>query len=268
MEISAQSVKELREKTGVSMMECKKALVAANGDFEAAVKYLREKGIALVAKKADREANEGRVFTYISPDKKKGVILEVSCETDFVAKSDDFKKFGENLAEKLSSVSFGSIEDVLNVKLDNKLVKDLVSELVLKLGENINVRRVEKVEAQGKVIDYIHSNGKIGVLIDFETEIEDTLAKDVAMHIAAMSPVYLKPEQIPAEEINKEREIIKAQVINEGKPENVADKIVEGRLNKFLQEVCLLEQEFVKEKAPVKNILKHHLIKGFFRFSF
>ncbi|MFA5880158.1 MAG: translation elongation factor Ts [Candidatus Margulisiibacteriota bacterium] len=268
MEVSAQLVKELREKTGVSMMECKKALVASNGNFEDAVKYLREKGISLVAKKADREANEGRVFTYISSDMKKGVILEISCETDFVAKSDDFINFGTKLAEMLSNSNFAGMEAVLSLVLDGKSVQNIISDLVLKLGENINIKRVEKVEAQGIVSNYVHSNGKIGVLVDFETEIDVVLAKDIAMHIAAMNPLYLKPEQVPAEEINKEKEIIKAQAINEGKPANVADKIVEGRLNKFFQEVCLLEQEFVKEKATVKSILKNHSIKGFFRYSF
>ncbi len=267
MEISAGLVKELREKTGVSMMECKKALTASNGDFEMAIKHLREKGIALVGKKADRTASEGRIFTVVSPNGKKGVILELSCETDFVAKSDDFINLGQEicsaLAQKAEDLSLSEIAELI---INNKPVKEHISNLVLKLGENISIKRVEYITAE-KIANYIHSNGKIGVLIGFENEIDLALAKDIAMHIAAMNPLYLDRSIVPTEELNKEKEIIRVQCLNEGKPENVVDKIVEGRVNKYFQEVCLLEQEFVKEKQPVKTILKDTKVKHFFRFQ-
>ena len=252
--VTAAMVKELREKTGAGMMDCKKALVEANGDEEKAVEILRKKGLAKAAKKADRNAAEGRIEVYITPDMKKGSIVEVNCETDFVAKTDEFVEFvsetvrtinAENITdiEKLNKTSFGegTFEEELKVK-------------IAKIGENIVVRRMATITApeNGIVNGYIHAGGKVGVLVAAECDkpetceaIKDTL-KDIAMHIAAMKPQYLNPESVPADVIEKEKEIAKAQLLKEGKPENVIEKIIPGKIKKFYQEACLTEQEYVK----------------------
>ncbi len=252
--VTAAMVKELREKTGAGMMDCKKALVEANGDEEKAVEILRKKGLAKAAKKADRNAAEGRIEVYITPDMKKGSIVEVNCETDFVAKTDEFVEFvsetvrtinAENITdiEKLNKTSFGegTFEEELKVK-------------IAKIGENIVVRRMATITApeNGIVNGYIHAGGKVGVLVAAECDkpetceaIKDTL-KDIAMHIAAMKPQYLNPESVPADVIEKEKEIAKAQLLKEGKPENVVEKIIPGKIKKFYQETCLTEQEYVK----------------------
>ncbi len=256
MEITATLVKELREKTGVGMMECKKALSESQGDLEKAIQYLREKGIATASKKSDRHASEGSIFTLIKGDK--GVILEVSCETDFVAKNDDFQRLGHSLCEAVLAGNIKTVEEIPTAK---------ITELVLKLGENISVRRMQVLG--GELCDYIHLNGKIGVMVEFSKKVSEELGKDVAMHVAAANPQYLKRDQVPAKEVETEKEIIRNQALNEGRPAQVVDKIVEGRVAKFFKDVCLLEQPFVKDqdKTIQKLFPADTTINQFVRYS-
>lgn len=267
MDISASMVKELREKTGVGMMECKKALVETGGDMDAAVQLLRERGLAKAAKKADRDAKEGRVFTAVSGEK--GAIVELSCETDFVASNDDFISLGNQLAALALSIGAPDAEALSSADLDGKVVSQVVSDAVLKLGENIQIGRAESLVSAGVVSSYVHSNGKIGVLVGFDGAVEDELGRDVAMQVAAVVPQYTRREEVPTETIDAEKEVLKNQMINEGKPEQVVDKIVEGKINKYFSEICLLEQAFVKEdKKSVQQVLPAGVsIEGFVRYS-
>ncbi len=259
MSIAASLVKELREKTGVGMMDCKKALEHSGGDFEAAVKYLREKGLAAVSKKSDRETKEGKVFVALSADQKKGVILELNCETDFVANNTAFSNLGNTLAQ----------EALANPAHAEALVNSpLISECVLKLGENITLKR-QAALAAGAISSYIHMNGKIGVLIGFTSPVDVALGKDVAMHTAAAAPTYLLQSEVPADEIEKEKDIIRQQAINEGKPPEIAEKMVMGRMNKYYKDVCLVDQDFVKDPAvTISKLVNGNTITGFLRFAF
>ncbi|MFT5170516.1 MAG: elongation factor Ts [Candidatus Marinamargulisbacteria bacterium] len=248
MEITASTVKELREKTGVGMMNCKNALKESNGDFEAAVKLLREKGLSTAQKKADRSANEGSIFTMTNSDNTKGVILELSCETDFVAKNDDFLDFGRNLATTLlEGDSVKKTSDLESFSLEGKPFSEVISEIVLRVGENVNVKNVGTVNTTGTVFNYTHMNGKIGVLIEFDKAVDAGIGNDLALHVAASAPLYLTPSEMPTEELDKEKDIIRNQLKNEGKPEQIIDKIVEGKIRKYYKEVCLIEQDFIKD---------------------
>lgn len=257
-EISAAIVKELRERTGAGMMDCKKALSETNGDLEKAIEYLREKGLAAAAKKAGRIAAEGLVNAYIANDKKIGVLVEVNCETDFVAKNPDFQQFVQDLALAIAEKAPASNDELANVKLaGGATVAETVTNLVAKIGENMNVRRFERFECQeNKLVDsYIHMGGKIGVLIECSFSKKETagnpefltLVKDLAMQVAAAKPEYVRREEVPADVLEREKAIYKAQAMNEGKPEAIAEKIMVGRLDKFYKEVCILEQLFIKD---------------------
>lgn len=257
-EISAAIVKELRERTGAGMMDCKKALSETNGDLEKAIEYLREKGLAAAAKKAGRIAAEGLVNAYIANDKKVGVLVEVNCETDFVAKNPDFQQFVQDLALAIAEKAPASNDELAKVKLaGGATVAETVTNLVAKIGENMNVRRFERFECQeNKMVDsYIHMGGKIGVLIECSFSKKETagnpeflaLVKDLAMQVAAAKPEYVRREEVPADVLEREKAIYKAQAMNEGKPEAIAEKIMVGRLDKFYKEVCILEQLFIKD---------------------
>jgi elongation factor Ts len=253
--ITADMVKELRERTGAGMMDCKRALSSADGDMEKAIEILREKGLAAAAKKAGRVASEGLVETYISEDGKVGAIVEVNCETDFVTKNDDFITFTKNIAKQAAHSNAKNIEELQNEKYisGGESVKDTLSGLVAKIGENMNFRRFERFTADGNGIikDYIHGGGRIGVLVQLEsgkTDDLDELAKDLAMQIAAANPLYISRDQVTNETIEKEKEIYKVQAMNEGKPENIAEKRVQGRVQKFFKEICLLEQLWIKDQ--------------------
>ncbi|NBV42028.1 elongation factor Ts [bacterium] len=268
MEITASVVKELREKTGVGMMDCKKALEQTQGNFEEAVKYLREKGLAAAAKKSDRETREGKIFTRINADGTNGAIVEVSCETDFVANNESFGEFGLTIANLVLEGAVGSIEQLENTPVKERSFKEFVSEAVLKLGENISVRRIELLN--GKSIgQYVHTNGKIGVLVAFSEQVPTEVARDIAMHIAASAPQYVERSEVPTGELDKEAEIIKNQARNEGKPEAILEKLVSGKIGKFYKDVCLLEQDFVKDPSKqVKDILPSgSTVTRFIRFS-
>ncbi|MBR3132730.1 MAG: elongation factor Ts [Clostridia bacterium] len=248
--ITADLVKQLREKTGAGMMDCKKVLTETDGDMEKAAELLRERGIAKAAKKSSRIAAEGLVCAYVSDDKKVGSVVEVNAETDFVSKNDEFRKFVSEVAEQIAKKNPSSVEDLLSQKyLDSdKTVQEVLTDKIATIGENMTIRRFERFESDGLVESYIHGDGKIGVLVNFEKGDSET-AKDICMQIAAARPEYLDRESVPEERVAKEMEILKAQAMNEGKPAEIAEKMVQGRIGKFYGEICLLDQEFVKDSS-------------------
>ena len=257
--ISASQVKDLREKTGAGMMDCKKVLTETDGDMEKAIELLRERGIAKAAKKSDRIAAEGLVTAYVTEDSKIGAIAEVNAETDFVAKNDEFRAFANDVAKQVAINNPKDIADLLSQAFINdttKTVNEVLTEKIAKIGENMSIRRFERFETTGLVEQYIHGDGKIGVLVELENG-DKELAKDICMQIAAARPEYLDRESVPAERAEKEMEILKAQAMNEGKPEAIAEKMVQGRIGKFYSEICLVDQEFVKNPdMKVKDLLK------------
>ena len=258
--ISAQLVKELREMTGAKMMDCKKALVETEGNIEKAVEFLREKGLADAAKKSGRVAAEGVVKTYISDDKKTGTVLEFNCETDFVALNEEFVAFADKLAKMVAETSVATVEELLNQKFDgDATASESLKALIAKLGENMSVRRFTKFSVEkGIVKSYIHGGGRIGVLVEVacekDSEVLDEVAKEVCMQIAAANPLFLSKDDVDAESMEKEKEIYRVQALNEGKPENIVEKMVIGRIQKYFKEVCLLEQPWVKDSD--KSITK------------
>ena len=243
--ITASMVKELRELTGAGMLDCKKALEEANGNIEEASTWLREKGIAKAAKKESRIAAEGLVS--ILTNGNKAVIVEVNSETDFVAKNDEFKDLINTILNLLIESNVSSVEEALALTTSDGTLSDTITNKIAKIGEKISFRRFELVTKSDNEVfgTYIHMGGKIGVLVVLEGSNEE-VAKDVAMHAAAMRPKYLDIESVPTEDLDKEREIQKQVAINEGKPDNIAEKMVEGRIKKYYKEVCLTEQPFVK----------------------
>ena len=271
--ITSQMVKELREMTQAGMMDCKKALVEAAGDMDKAVEWLREKGLAAAAKKAGRIAAEGVVASYITDDAKIGVVVEVNCETDFVAKTDNFINFSKNVAKHIAMANPADVDALMAQKFvddETKTITDLVSDATVSIGEKISIRRFARYETnKGAVESYIHMGGKIGVLLLVEndneasisTETFKTFYHDVALQIAAAKPSYVKKEEVPAENLAKEREILRAQALNEGKPEKIVDKMVDGRIQKYYKEVCLIEQPFVKDGDKSINQLTAEVAK-------
>ena len=258
--ISASMVKELREKTGAGMMDCKKALTETNGDMEKAVEYLREKGITKAAKKSSRIAAEGLVLAYVSEDGKLGSAVEVNSETDFVAQNAEFRSFVEALAKQVALKNPKDVDDLMNqefIEETGKKVSEALVEKVAKIGENMNIRRFVRFETTDGLIEkYIHGDGKIAVLVNMKNA-DKELAKDICMQIAAARPEFLYEKSVPAERLEKEMEILKAQAINEGKPAAIAEKVVQGRIGKFYSEICLVDQEFVKNPdMKVSELLK------------
>lgn len=251
--ISAQLVKELREMTGAKMMDCKKALVETDGDIEKAVEFLREKGLADAAKKSGRVAAEGIVKTYIADDSKSGAVLEFNCETDFVGINEEFVAFADKLAKIVVETSPATVEELLNEKIEGETtVSESLKALIAKLGENMTVRRFTKFSVEkGIVKSYIHGGGRIGVLVevacDKDSEVVEEVAKEVCMQIAAANPLFLNKDDVDTESMEKEKEIYRVQALNEGKPENIVEKMVMGRIQKYFKEVCLLEQPWVKD---------------------
>ncbi len=246
--ITASQVKELREKTGAGMMDCKKVLAETNGDEEKAIELLRERGIAKAAKKSDRIAAEGLVETYITPDGKAGVAVEVNAETDFVAKNEEFRTFVKEVAKQIAETNPANVEELLAQKSivdGSKTVQEVLTDKIAKIGENMSIRRFERYETDNMIESYIHGDGKIAVLVEVKGN-DSTFAKDVCLQIAAAKPEYLARENVPEERVQKEMEILKAQAMNEGKPAEIAEKMVQGRIGKFYGEICLVEQEFVK----------------------
>ncbi|HNX15737.1 MAG TPA: translation elongation factor Ts, partial [Oscillospiraceae bacterium] len=252
MEFTAKDVADLRTRTGVGMMDCKKALAEANGDTEKAIEILREKGLAAAAKKAGRIAAEGMAYSEVCAKCKKGVIVEVNCETDFAAKSEPFKELVSKIANAILTQKPTSVEDLMTKDCGGESLEAFLKSKIYTIGENISIRRFKVMD--GHLMSYVHGGGRIAVLVKFETT--DAIAatakfteaaKDVAMQIAAMNPLFLDAASVDEETLAKEREIAKTAAINEGKPANIADKIVEGRIKKYYKEVCLVEQAFVKD---------------------
>ncbi|MBI5055866.1 MAG: elongation factor Ts [Nitrospirae bacterium] len=264
--ITADAVKKLREQTGAGMMECKKALTESGGDFDKAVDLLRQKGLAAAAKKAGRIAAEGVIALRISGTT--GVLVEVNSETDFVAKNEEFQKFAGDIAELVSHQNPADIQILSNLTLGNATVEAKRQELIQKIGENLSVRRFVRFETSGKIASYLHGT-RIGVIVDYEGG-DEQLGKDLAMQVAASTPLYLNRETVPAEDLDRERAIFEAQAKESGKPANVVGKIVEGKLEKFFGDTCLVDQLFIKDpdgKQKVKDILKGAVIRRFARFQ-
>ncbi len=259
--VTASLVKELREKTGAGMMDCKKVLTETDGDMEKAIELLRERGIAKAAKKSGRVAAEGLVEAYVSEDGKTGAIVEVNSETDFVAKNEEFKTFVMNVAKQIVEKNPKDVEELLaqdSIEVPGKTVNEVLVEKIATIGENMNVRRFVRFESEGLVEKYIHGDGKIAVLVNMSKGTKE-VAKDVCMQIAAARPEFLNEESVPAERVEKEKEILKAQTMNEGKPEAIAEKIVLGRIGKFYSEICLVDQAFVKDpNKKVSQMLKEN----------
>jgi len=255
-EITASMVKELRESTGLGMMECKKALQDANGDMKAAADLLRIKSGAKAMKASGRTAAEGVVAAYIAADAKTGALAEVNSETDFVAKSDDFVEFARKVAQSVAEGNPASVEALAQAKLTGaSSVEDGRKALVMRLGENISPRRFARFTTSGRLVSYLHG-GRIGVMVDLSGG-DEVLGKDIAMHIAASKPICVSAEQVPADVIAKEREIYRAQAAESGKPANIVEKMVDGRVSKFLAEVTLHGQPFVKNPdQTVAQLLK------------
>lgn len=264
--ISASAVKDLREKTGVGMMEAKKALEETGGDAEKAIDLLRKKGLSAAAKKAARVASEGMIAAHVAG--KTGVLAEVNSETDFVAKNEDFQKFARGIAELAATQNPENVEAMAQMSIGGENVEAKRNALVQKIGENIAVRRFVRFETAGQLATYLHGN-RIGVMVDY-TGGDESLGKDLAMHIAAANPQHLSRETVPADALARERAIFEAQAKESGKPENIIGKMVDGKLEKFFGDVCLLEQVFIKDpdgKLKVKNLLKGAVINRFVRLQ-
>ena len=248
-QITASLVKELRERTGAGMMDCKKALTQTDGNIEAAIDYLRENGIAKAAKKADRIAAEG--LAYIEVKGNKAVILEINSETDFVAKNEKFVALVKNVAEAILAAEPATLEEALQVEAQGGTVEAVINEGIATIGEKLSLRRFEVVtktdaDAFGA---YSHMGGRIGVLTLVEGSTDEEAAKDVAMHIAALAPKYLDESEVPADVLEHEKKVLTEQALNEGKPANIVEKMIVGRINKFLEEITVVKQKFVKDDS-------------------
>jgi elongation factor Ts len=254
MNITADQVKKLRESTGAGMMDCKKALEKSNGDVERAISYLREQGIAKATQKASRVAKDGLIYSRIYSNDRLGVLLELNCETDFVARTEDFKQLAKEITIWIIEHRPKDIQQVI------ESLKDRLNQAIAKIGENITIKRFALLElnpqSKGLIHNYIHPGDKLGVLVELKCQVEASaqdpefklLAKDVSMQIAATNPLVVKRDKLEPEIIEKEKDIYRTQAKNEGKPEKILDRIVEGKLEKYFQEVCLLEQPFVKDQ--------------------
>jgi len=272
MSISAKDVKELREQTGAGMMDCKKALQETDGDFDKAIEVLRKKGQKLSEKRADREANQGLVVTRVSDDGTKAAALEINCETDFVARNEDFQNRAEEFVNLAFEKEIGSVKELLETKLNELTVADHLKDMVGKIGEKIEITKVVFAKTEGQLVSYIHPGSQLGVLVEFEGDVNSgDIAKDVAMQVAAMKPLAVTREGVDSSVVDKELEIAKEQLLNEGKPEEIAEKAAQGKLRRFYEERVLLEQKFVKDNSlSVQEYLKKNdtpLVKSFYRLQ-
>lgn len=268
--ITAQMVKELREKTGAGMMDCKKALVQTEGDFDGAVDFLREKGLAAAGKKADRIAAEGT--TYILEQGNEAILVEINAETDFVSKNDKFVALVEELSAHLLATKPANVEAALETEINGAKVSDYISTAIATIGEKISLRRFEiKTKSDADAFGaYLHMGGRIGVLVVLEGSTDASAAKDIAMHIAAINPTYVSRDEVSAEEVEHERKVLTEQALNEGKPENIVAKMVEGRLGKYFEDICLLDQTFVKNSdQKVRTFVESTggTVTGFARYA-
>lgn len=257
MGISAADVKKLRDKTGAGMMDCKKALDESDGDFDKAIELLRKKGQKVSEKRSDREANQGLIIKKVSDDGTKAALLEINCETDFVARNDDFKEKAEKYLEIAFENGIDDLEELKKAKLGDLSISEHLKQMVGKIGEKIELNNLIYKESDGQIVPYIHPGNQLGVLVEFSGKVDENgVGKDVAMQIAAMNPVALNREGVDSTLVEKELEIAKEQLLNEGKPENIAEKAAQGKLRRFYEENVLLEQKFVKDSGTsVKEYL-------------
>ncbi len=254
--ITAADVNKLRKQTGAGMMDCRKALIECDGDFEKAIEYLRKKGQKVAAMRSGRETKEGVVIAKTNAEETKGIVLSLNCETDFVAKNEDFVQFAQSVTELALQQDLSSIEEINAARLDGLTVAERLTELIGKIGEKLSFNHFESVKA-AYVSSYIHGNYAIGVLVGFSKKIEAEAARDIAMQVAAMNPVAVDASGVPQEVIDREKEIATAQIVREGKPAEIAEKISQGKVNKFFKENTLLPQPFVKDsKVSVADFLK------------
>jgi len=272
MSISAKDVKLLRDKTGAGMMDCKKALKESDGDMDKAIEFLRKKGQKVSEKRADREADQGLILSKISDDKSKAVLLEINCETDFVARNEDFQNRAQSFIDVAFEKEIASVSDLLQEEADGVTIEKQLESMVGKIGEKIEINRVVLVKTDGALVDYIHPGNQLGVLVEFEGDVDaDQIGKDVAMQIAAMNPIAVIRDNVDASVVVKELEIAKEQLINEGKPAEIAEKAAKGKLRRFYEERVLLEQKFVKDNGiTVKEYLNQNdapLVKSFHRLQ-
>jgi elongation factor Ts len=268
MAVTAAMVKELRERTGAGMMECKKALVETGGDMDGAIEFLRKSGLAQADKKASRVAAEGKIALAVADDGHEAVMLEVNCETDFVAKDDSFVAFAEAVAQNALAGNPADVDALMQTSIDGATVEEARQALVSKIGENIQVRRFVRVSSDGSLGAYVHG-GRIGVLVDLAGGNVE-LARDLAMHVAAMNPEFVSADDVPAEVMAREKDILIAQAEGSGKPADIVEKMVEGRLRKHLSGITLLGQAFVKDgDLTVEKLLKQNSasVKGFQRIA-
>jgi elongation factor Ts len=276
MEITPEMIKRLREKTGAGMMDCKRALESTNGDMDAAIEYLRKKGAAIGQKRSDRAAKEGVIVTRVSNDAKIGVVVEVNCETDFVGRSPDFISFAQSVAEAIELHKPASVDAIHGLGASNgRKISDLMNDVLAKVGEKVEIRRFKVFESPGGVISsYTHLGNRIGVLVELEGAAAGMpVSRDIAMQVAAMNPAVVTRDQVEKKSIDRELDIYRTQAKNEGKPPQIQEKIAQGRLEKFYQEVVLMEQTFIKDPGKtVKDVLKEAspsrpvVVKRFQRF--
>lgn len=267
MDIKMDNIKLLRERTGAGMVDCKKALEEARGSIEKAVEILRKKGIMKAGKRSDREANEGIIVVDVNKAGNEGYILEINSETDFVARNEQFQNFTNRVLDIVKNNEPKDLNELMNLDMDNGTVRDNLNNLSGTIGEKLDIKRFY-ILAGDTVAAYSHLGGKIGVLVALDKESKNELAKDIAMQIAAANPKYINLSEVPDEEIAKEKEIYKEQLLKEGKPENIIDKILGGKINKYYKEVCLIEQEYIKDdKKKVKDILGDVQVEKFIRYS-
>ena len=272
MSISASDVKKLREQTGAGMMDCKKALEEADGDFDRAVEILRKKGQKLSEKRADRKADQGLIATRVGDDGHKAAALEINCETDFVARNDDFQARTESFVELAFENEIKSVDELLETKQDGLTVADHLKDMIGKIGEKIEIARLVLVKSDGQLVSYVHPGSQLGVLVEFEGELDDEeIGKDVAMQVAAMKPLAVDRDGVDKSIVEKELEIAKEQLINEGKPEEIAEKAAQGKLRRFYEERVLLEQKFVKDNSQsVREYLEANdapMVRSFHRLQ-
>ncbi|TVR30375.1 MAG: elongation factor Ts [Balneolaceae bacterium] len=272
MSISAKDVMKLREATGAGMMDCKKALTEADGDMQKAIEILRKKGQQVSEKRAERDANEGLILTKLSDDKTKASAIEINCETDFVARNEEFQAQAQSFLDAAFASESKSVDELLKEEVDGLTIEKHLEGMVGKIGEKIEISRVVFVQSDGSLIEYIHPGNQLGVLVEFEGDVSDeNIGKDIAMQIAAMNPIAVNRDSVDASVIDKELEIAKEQLINEGKPAEIAEKAAQGKLRRFYEERVLLEQKFVKDNGiSVKEYLEKTntpLVKSFHRMQ-
>lgn len=272
MSISAADVKKLRDMTGAGMMDCKKALADADGDFDRAVELLRKKGQKVSEKRSDREANQGLILSRISDDKKKAALLEINCETDFVARNEEFQDDATGFLNAAFDNDINNVEDLLKVEIDGLTIEKHLEEMVGKIGEKIEINNVILETSEGTLIDYIHPGNQLGVLVEFDGDLTDeNIGKDVAMQVAAMKPLAVTRDGVDSSLVEKELEIAKEQLLNEGKPEHIAEQAAKGKLRRFYEERVLREQKFVKDNSvSVQEYLKQNdapLVTSFHRLQ-